>query len=602
MHYATHIKFLRWNENMFKGRYELGIHKWFCRRTGKKKLCKADLEGPTFNLVKAFHKNSVFLQYQMDECHKLLTNKVDLSNPEGHQILRNIYEPLPLGGPPGAGSMASLTGGLGGRTLFIKHSEFSDREACQIARSVLLNIQGNAQHLPKTDKTSLHTATSTCGIETADYYFKEDYTIVPSPRAVVLRDKIIKGKLMRLKELSHKFSDGTLDKSMEKLGQMVKDFSLSGFQLRAWRPGSGSLLEEDYEILTKADSRTHVDGTFVSTIKGSLFLTAETGVNSICCRKITKMIADMEVRLHGPRYLKDGDGDGKFPFLRCFAISGGKDSFTSAQDGEPLQDDVVKAKLALLSSSASAPSSFSSKNKGLIAESYDWDEEEVSSDDEETQVKALMALTDKERISVGKESAKNGEWTKITIKKVHTLLEMEDNDDRKSFLDYLCIDLNNDSEASSSSDIIPTVVHTATPNSKHVTKWTKDHPLENIIGELERPVSIRLQLHEQALFCYYDAFLTLVEPKNYKDALTQACWIEAMQEELHEFECLEVWELVPRLDKVMVITLKWIYKVKLDEMGGILKNKARLVARGYCQEEGIDFEESFALVARFDAI
>ncbi|GJY44611.1 retrovirus-related pol polyprotein from transposon TNT 1-94 [Tanacetum coccineum] len=94
----------------------------------------------------------------------------------------------------------------------------------------------------------------------------------------------------------------------------------------------------------------------------------------------------------------------------------------------------------------------------------------------------------------------------------------------------------------------------------------------------------------------------LVEPKTYKDALTQACWIEAMQEELNEFERLEVWELVPRPDKVMVITLKWIYKVKLDELGGILKNKARLVARGYRQEEGIDFEESFAPVARLDAI
>ncbi|GJS17161.1 retrovirus-related pol polyprotein from transposon TNT 1-94 [Tanacetum coccineum] len=78
--------------------------------------------------------------------------------------------------------------------------------------------------------------------------------------------------------------------------------------------------------------------------------------------------------------------------------------------------------------------------------------------------------------------------------------------------------------------------------------------------------------------------------------------IESMQEELNEFEHLEVWELVPRPDKVMVITLKWIYKVKLDELGGILKNKARLVARGYRQEEGIDFEESFALVARLDAI
>ncbi|GJW28743.1 retrovirus-related pol polyprotein from transposon TNT 1-94 [Tanacetum coccineum] len=137
---------------------------------------------------------------------------------------------------------------------------------------------------------------------------------------------------------------------------------------------------------------------------------------------------------------------------------------------------------------------------------------------------------------------------------------------------------------------------------KHVTKWTKDHPLDNIIGELERLVSIRLQLYEQALFCYYDAFLILVEPKNYKDALTQACWIEAMQEELNEFECLEVWELVPHLDKVMVITLKWIYKVKLDELGGILKNKAQLVARGYRQEKGIDFEESFAPVAKLDAV
>ncbi|GJS23007.1 retrovirus-related pol polyprotein from transposon TNT 1-94 [Tanacetum coccineum] len=158
------------------------------------------------------------------------------------------------------------------------------------------------------------------------------------------------------------------------------------------------------------------------------------------------------------------------------------------------------------------------------------------------------------------------------------------------------------SDQSSSSDVIHTIVPPDHQVSEHNSKWTKDHPLENIIGALDRPVSTRLQLHEQALFCYYDAFLTSVEPKNYKDALTQACWIEAMQEELHEFERLEVWELVPPPDKAFVITLKWIYKVKLDELGGILKNKARLVARGYRQEEGIDFEESFAPVARLEAI
>ncbi|GKC56343.1 retrovirus-related pol polyprotein from transposon TNT 1-94 [Tanacetum coccineum] len=111
--------------------------------------------------------------------------------------------------------------------------------------------------------------------------------------------------------------------------------------------------------------------------------------------------------------------------------------------------------------------------------------------------------------------------------------------------------LENKSEASSSSDVIPTVIQSAAPYSEHVTKWTKDHPLDNIIGELERPISTRLQLHEQALFCYYDAFLS---------------------------------------------------SVKLDELGGVLKNKACLVARGYRQEKGIDFEESFAQVARLDAI
>ncbi|GKF77558.1 hypothetical protein Tco_0230028, partial [Tanacetum coccineum] len=103
-------------------------------------------------------------------------------------------------------------------------------------------------------------------------------------------------------------------------------------------------------------------------------------------------------------------------------------------------------------------------------------------------------------------------------------------------------------DQSLSSDSIHTIVQPDHQISKHNSKWTKDHPLENIIGELARPVSTRLQLHEQALFFYHDAFLTAVEPKTYKDALTQSCWIEAMQEELNEFESLGVWELVPRTD------------------------------------------------------
>ncbi|GKB63672.1 retrovirus-related pol polyprotein from transposon TNT 1-94 [Tanacetum coccineum] len=97
-------------------------------------------------------------------------------------------------------------------------------------------------------------------------------------------------------------------------------------------------------------------------------------------------------------------------------------------------------------------------------------------------------------------------------------------------------------------------------------------------------------------------FELLVEPKNYKEAMLEPSWIDAMQEEIHEFERLQVWELVPCPDLVMLIKLKWIFKVKKDECGGVLKNKARLVAKGYRQEEGIDFEESFAPVARIEAI
>ncbi|GJR71260.1 retrovirus-related pol polyprotein from transposon TNT 1-94 [Tanacetum coccineum] len=100
---------------------------------------------------------------------------------------------------------------------------------------------------------------------------------------------------------------------------------------------------------------------------------------------------------------------------------------------------------------------------------------------------------------------------------------------------------------------------------EHLGRWTKDHPIENVIGIPSRSVSTRKQLQ------------------------TDAMWIQ-------------VWELVPCPDKVLLIKLKWIYKVKTDEFGGVLKNKARLVAQGFMQEKGIDFEESFAPVARIEAI
>nr|GEZ09897.1 retrovirus-related Pol polyprotein from transposon TNT 1-94 [Tanacetum cinerariifolium] len=90
------------------------------------------------------------------------------------------------------------------------------------------------------------------------------------------------------------------------------------------------------------------------------------------------------------------------------------------------------------------------------------------------------------------------------------------------------------------------------------------------------------------------------KPNNFKQVITEPSWIDAIQEEIHEFERLQVWELVSCPDKVLLIKLKWIYKVKTNKFGGVLKNKARLVAQGFRQEEGIDFEESFVSVARIE--
>nr|GEV11186.1 retrovirus-related Pol polyprotein from transposon TNT 1-94 [Tanacetum cinerariifolium] len=86
------------------------------------------------------------------------------------------------------------------------------------------------------------------------------------------------------------------------------------------------------------------------------------------------------------------------------------------------------------------------------------------------------------------------------------------------------------------------------------------------------------------------------------EVMADSTWIEAMQEKLHQFDRLYVWELVDKPFGKTVMRLKWLWKNKKDEDQTVIRNKARLVAKGYAQEEGIDFEESFALVNRLEAI
>ncbi|GJX42578.1 putative ribonuclease H-like domain-containing protein, partial [Tanacetum coccineum] len=151
------------------------------------------------------------------------------------------------------------------------------------------------------------------------------------------------------------------------------------------------------------------------------------------------------------------------------------------------------------------------------------------------------------------------------------------------------------------------------------TRIHKDHPVEQIIGDLNSAPQTRRMtknLEEHGLFssvqqrtnhkdfqnCLFACFLSQEEPKKVIHALKDPSWIEAMQEELLQFKLQEVWTLVDLPNGKRAIGTKWVFRNKKDERGIVIKNKARLVAQGYTQEEGIDYDEVFAPVARIEAI
>jgi hypothetical protein len=126
----------------------------------------------------------------------------------------------------------------------------------------------------------------------------------------------------------------------------------------------------------------------------------------------------------------------------------------------------------------------------------------------------------------------------------------------------------------------------------------RDHPVDNILGSIYRGVTTRSRL---ANFCEHYSFVYMLEPLRVEDALGDADWVMAMQEELNNFTRNEVWSLVER-PKQNVIGTKWVFRNKKDEDGVVTKNKARLVSKGYTQVQGLDFGETCAPVARLEAI
>ncbi|GKF62980.1 retrovirus-related pol polyprotein from transposon TNT 1-94, partial [Tanacetum coccineum] len=151
---------------------------------------------------------------------------------------------------------------------------------------------------------------------------------------------------------------------------------------------------------------------------------------------------------------------------------------------------------------------------------------------------------------------------------------------------------------SSSRNIGNLNVHTLNQPQDFEYRWTKDHPLTQVRRNPSKPVQTRRQLATDPEICMFALTVSTAKPKNIKEAMADSAWIEAMQEELHKFDRLQVWELVDKHFCKNVIKLKWLWKNKKDEDQTVIRNKAQVVAKGYAQEEGIDFEESFAQVAR----
>ncbi|KAI3758717.1 hypothetical protein L6452_06288 [Arctium lappa] len=140
----------------------------------------------------------------------------------------------------------------------------------------------------------------------------------------------------------------------------------------------------------------------------------------------------------------------------------------------------------------------------------------------------------------------------------------------------------------------------------HHTRTQKNRPPQLVIGDISSPMMTRNQSRLQDMqdqqHTLLSCFLSQLEPKKAHDAMKESSWIEPMQEELLQFKLQDVWDLVDLPKGQRAIGTKWVFRNKIDERGIVIRNKARLVAQGYTQEEGIDYEEVFAPVARIEAI
>ncbi|GJR87505.1 putative ribonuclease H-like domain-containing protein [Tanacetum coccineum] len=200
-----------------------------------------------------------------------------------------------------------------------------------------------------------------------------------------------------------------------------------------------------------------------------------------------------------------------------------------------------------------------------------------------------------------------------------TNIKLPDDPNMPALEDYSIFDLSRDDEDVGAEADMNNLDTTIQVSHIPTIRIHKDHPLEQVIGDLQsatqtRRMSKKLEEHgfvssiqqrtnhKDLQNCLFACFLSQEEPKKVFHALKDPSWIEAIQEELLQFKLQEVWTLVDLPNGKRAIGTKWGFRNKKDERGIVIRNKARLVAQGYTQEEGIDYDEVFSHVARIEAI
>nr|GEW03673.1 hypothetical protein [Tanacetum cinerariifolium] len=161
-------------------------------------------------------------------------------------------------------------------------------------------------------------------------------------------------------------------------------------------------------------------------------------------------------------------------------------------------------------------------------------------------------------------------------------LHQEDSADFDGNLQFVSYNLTSYKVIESSSTALePLNVHNFHQVQPLTHSWTKDHPLDQVIGDPSKLVMTRQRLHTNSKVCRYALTVSTIEPKNIKEAMVDHSWIKSMQDKLNQFERLQVWELIPRPEGKNIISLKWLWRNKCDAENIVVQNKTRLVAKGY---------------------